>query len=125
MKAQPVFHAHQREARGVKGGGDGMAVSAHRFHMRRISQEAEGELKSSLMEAKTRNERKGLLLAAGLITGEALLGILLAIPIVVTGNKTVLAVFKDPLYEPLAWPGLILLAVVIALLYRVARGPKT
>ncbi|MCP3905119.1 MAG: oligopeptide transporter, OPT family, partial [Planctomycetes bacterium] len=54
---------------------------AHRFHMRHIAAEAAGELKSSLQEAKKAGERNGLLLAAGLITGEALLGILLAIPL--------------------------------------------
>jgi len=32
-------------------------------------------------------EKKGLLLASGLITGEALMGILVAIPIFITGNK--------------------------------------
>jgi putative OPT family oligopeptide transporter len=32
-------------------------------------------------------EKKGLLLASGLITGEALVGILVAIPIFITGNK--------------------------------------
>ena len=32
-------------------------------------------------------EKKGLLLASGLITGEALMGILVAVPIFVTGNK--------------------------------------
>jgi len=33
------------------------------------------------------SEKKGLLLASGLITGEALMGILVAIPIFITGNK--------------------------------------
>ena len=32
-------------------------------------------------------EKKGLLLASGLITGEALMGILVAVPIFITGNK--------------------------------------
>jgi putative OPT family oligopeptide transporter len=58
----------------------------------------------------------GLLFASGLITGEALIGILMAIPIVATGNATVLAVLPEPLG---GWPGLILLGVVIAWLYRV------
>lgn len=34
-----------------------------------------------------RSEKKGLLMASGLITGEALVGILVAIPIFITGNK--------------------------------------
>ena len=32
-------------------------------------------------------QKKGLLLASGLITGEALMGILVALPIFLTGNK--------------------------------------
>ncbi len=40
--------------------------------------------KSGASEA---TEKKGLLLASGLITGEALMGILVAVPIFVTGNK--------------------------------------
>ena len=37
--------------------------------------------------ASKTSEKKGLLLASGLITGEALMGILVAVPIFVTGNK--------------------------------------
>jgi uncharacterized oligopeptide transporter (OPT) family protein len=37
--------------------------------------------------ASETTEKKGLLLASGLITGEALMGILVAVPIFVTGNK--------------------------------------
>ncbi len=58
----------------------------------------------------------GLLFASGLITGEALIGILMAIPIVITGNAKVLAVISEPLG---GWPGLILLGAVIVWLYRV------
>lgn len=60
----------------------------------------------------------GLLFASGLITGEALVGILMAIPIVATGNPDVLAIVKEPLGT---WPGIILLIVVAYLLYRVAK----
>jgi putative OPT family oligopeptide transporter len=64
-------------------------------------------------------DRHGLLFAAGLITGEALVGILMAIPIVVSGNPDVIAV-------PFTWPpavGLLVIAGVAAILYRVAtRG---
>jgi putative OPT family oligopeptide transporter len=53
------------------------------------------------------SSRRGLLLASGLITGEALLGILMAIPIVVSGSGDVLALFTQP---PLgAWPGILLM----------------
>ncbi len=66
-------------------------------------------------------EQRGLLLASGLITGEALVGILMAIPIVLSGRSDVLAFFGvhgSPL------PGLLLLCLVVYGLYRVAsRGP--
>jgi hypothetical protein len=52
-----------------------------------------------------------VLLAAGLITGEALMGILLAVPIVVSGKTDVLSIANNPAG---AWPAL-LLFVVLAL----------
>lgn len=62
---------------------------------------------------------RGLLFASGLITGEALVGILMAIPIVAAGDADVLAVVEEPLGT---WPGIILLAGVVYLLYRVATA---
>lgn len=70
-------------------------------------------------EARTLGERHGLLFAAGLITGEALVGILMAIPIVVSGDANVLAVTETPR----TWLGMLLLAAVMYGLYRVATGP--
>jgi hypothetical protein len=64
-------------------------------------------------------DRNGILFASGLITGEALLGIALAIPIVISGKENVLAILKKPLG---AWPGIILLVGVGYWLYRTARG---
>ena len=61
--------------------------------------------------------RRGLLFASGLITGEALMGIALAIPIVITAKPDVLAVFEEPLG---AWPGACLLAVIAYRLWRVS-----
>jgi putative OPT family oligopeptide transporter len=58
--------------------------------------------------------QSGVLYSAGLITGEALMGIVLAIPIVVSQNQRVLSVLASP---PM-WPGLVLMAVVLALLVR-------
>ena len=67
--------------------------------------------------------RRGLLFASGLITGEALIGILMAIPIVLTKDKDVLAIFEDPLG---AWPGVLLLAGIIGWLYvTIMKKPKT
>jgi len=61
--------------------------------------------------------RSGLLFASGLITGEALMGILLAIPIVLAGNPNVLALFKEPAGT---LPGLLLFAAIGYWLYRIA-----
>jgi putative OPT family oligopeptide transporter len=63
---------------------------------------------------------RGLLFAAGLITGEALIGILMAIPIVLSNDPDVFAL-------PLRLPGAVGLAAVAAvglLLYRVATGGR-
>ena len=65
----------------------------------------------------------GVLFAAGLITGEALLGILLAVPIVIYGGKNPLDVGLAG--GPPGWPGLILLVVVAAALYAVATRGTT
>jgi len=63
--------------------------------------------------------RRGLLFASGLITGEALIGILLAIPIVLSGKPDVLAIFEKPLGT---WPGVVLLVGIGYWLYRTALG---
>ena len=65
------------------------------------------------------SSRRGLLFASGLITGEALIGILLAIPIVLSGNPKVLTVLKKPLGT---WPGVVLLVGIGYWLYRTALG---
>jgi putative OPT family oligopeptide transporter len=63
---------------------------------------------------------RGLLFAAGLITGEALIGILMAIPIVLASDPNVFAL---PWQLPTVF-GLAAVAVVGALLYRVAAGTR-
>ncbi len=69
-------------------------------------------------EARDKVHRMGMLFAAGLITGEALMGIFIAIPIVVSENADVLAL---PSRMQLGqWLGLAMLAVVAWLLYRSA-----
>ena len=60
----------------------------------------------------------GLLFAAGLIAGEAIFGVLLAIPIVVTGNASVLAVSEA--MRPGQWVGLAALAAVAWWMFRIA-----
>jgi putative OPT family oligopeptide transporter len=67
--------------------------------------------------------RHGMLFAAGLITGEALVGILMAIPIVQSGDADVFA-----LRESLRFGGgfgLIIIALVSAWMYRVASEQQT
>ncbi|HEX2253531.1 MAG TPA: oligopeptide transporter, OPT family [Thermoanaerobaculia bacterium] len=72
-----------------------------------------------ITEARTIGERHGLLFAAGLITGEALVGILMAVPIVMTGDPGVLALGIDRI----DLLGIALLGVVMVGLYKVAVGP--
>jgi len=59
-----------------------------------------------------------VLFSAGLITGEALIGIAMAIPIIASGKADVLAL---PASLHLGqWPGLVMLGVIAWLLYRTA-----
>jgi len=72
-----------------------------------------------------RLHRRGVLFAAGLITGEALMGIVIAIPIVTSGSADVLAL--PEWLQPGAWGqwlGLALLVVIAALLYRAALSQR-
>jgi putative OPT family oligopeptide transporter len=68
--------------------------------------------------------RAGLLFAAGLVTGEALMGIFLALPIALNSmwpflNADPFTLFVQP---PLgAWPGVIVIGVVALMLYRAAK----
>jgi putative OPT family oligopeptide transporter len=69
--------------------------------------------------------RRGLLFAAGLITGEALMGILLAVPIALTAlwpglGADPFALFDAPPFG--GWPGLMIVMLAGAALYRVAVG---
>jgi len=74
--------------------------------------------KNTAKEIVQEGDKRGLLLASGLITGEALMGVLIAIPIAL---KVPLALTKEPIGT---LPGLILLMVVAVWLYEVALGPK-
>ncbi|WP_126936660.1 OPT family oligopeptide transporter, partial [Xanthomonas vesicatoria] len=70
-------------------------------------------------EGRDRVHRPGVLFAAGLITGEALMGIGIALPIVITNNKDVLALPEG--FHLNQWIGLVILALVGWLLYRVGK----
>lgn len=75
-------------------------------------------------EETERLSRKGTLFAAGLISGEALMGIIIAIPIVITGKADVLSL--SPAWQFGQWLGLIVLAALGWWLYRTAlAGAKT
>jgi putative OPT family oligopeptide transporter len=74
-------------------------------------------------EDKDRVHRPGTLFSAGLITGEALTGILIAIPIVISSRADVLAVPAS--FQFGAAVGLVVLAVVGWLLYRTATRATT
>ena len=76
--------------------------------------------REKLEEAGDRAQNRGLLFASGLITGEALIGILMAIPIVISGNANVLALVSKPIGT---WPGVVLLLLVVFWLAKVA-SPK-
>jgi putative OPT family oligopeptide transporter len=63
-------------------------------------------------------KQTGLLFSAGLIAGEAILGVLIAIPIVASGDAEVLAVPANLRFSE--WAGLAALGVVTWWLYRIA-----
>ena len=77
-------------------------------------------------EADKRN-RKGMLFAAGLITGEALMGILMAIPIVASGKGDVMALPGGLQLGGATgeWVGLALLGAVAWWMYNVGRSSDT
>jgi putative OPT family oligopeptide transporter len=86
-----------------------VAHLVERFHKIRADDE----------EGRDRAHRPGVLFSAGLITGEALMGIGIALPIVITNNKDVLALPET--FQLNQWYGLALLALVGLLLYRTGR----
>ncbi len=72
--------------------------------------------KTDFAAAVQTSNRTGLLIASGLITGEALVGIFLAIPVAIYGSSDVMALFEDPPFGSL--PGLI---VVLGICYWVYK----
>ena len=67
---------------------------------------------------RERIHQKGTLFSAGLITGEALMGIFIAIPIVAVGSAEVLALPEALRFG--GWLGLLMLAAVAVMLHRIA-----
>jgi putative OPT family oligopeptide transporter len=79
------------------------------------------------LDGKREPSQRGLLFSAGLITGEALMGIMLAMPIALSGLWPDLAsdpfvVFAAPPFG--GWPGLVVMMLVAWLLYRQAVGSQ-
>jgi putative OPT family oligopeptide transporter len=83
-------------------------------------------------ERRAEVERMGLLTAAGFITGEALLGIALAVPVAAMSDENAIALFvgdDGPRFAQLWPPSLILVAIALWLLYslsfkQTAHPPK-
>jgi putative OPT family oligopeptide transporter len=92
------------------------------FFVKRLwdSREAKAIDKSAFARTRATGERSGLLLAAGLITGEALLGILIALPLAYWEGTNKIAEWFGTVTgvtEPYVWPGLIWLAIIAGALY--------
>ncbi|HEY4179019.1 MAG TPA: oligopeptide transporter, OPT family [Kofleriaceae bacterium] len=68
-------------------------------------------------------ERMGLLAAAGFITGEALMGIGLAIPVAAKGDENAIALFNGD-HAGFRTPSIFFVAVALFMLYRLALRPS-
>jgi len=80
-----------------------------------------GGLVSYYTKERVKNDSKrGLLFASGLITGEALMGILVAVPIFITANKN-----WWPSVGGFKWLGIVLFALVAVWLYFTAKKKET
>ena len=84
--------------------------------------------KQMSQEQRGNAERTGLLFASGLITGEALIGILLAIPIILMEDVRAIALVSEETSEKwgvlMAVPGVILMLFIIIWFYVSARETK-
>jgi putative OPT family oligopeptide transporter len=86
--------------------------------------------KKASPERRTEVERMGLLTAAGFITGEALLGIGLAVPVAIEHNENAIAMFCDestkcenPAFADFWVPSVICVVITLVLLYVFALRP--
>lgn len=99
-----------------------IAFFAARGFERKRRGAADDSQRQAVGAAEETASRNGLLFGAGLITGEALVGIAMAVPIVLTGDKSVLAIWGA---QDVAWPGVVLLTLVVLLTYRIASARRT
>jgi putative OPT family oligopeptide transporter len=74
-------------------------------------------------ERRGQVERNGFLVAAGFITGESLMGIGIAIPVAATEDKS-FWVMANGAYEHLKIPGLVIVALVMVMLYKLSLRRK-
>jgi len=74
-------------------------------------------------ERRSEVERMGLLAAAGFITGEALMGIALAIPVAIKNDENAIALFGGK-YGDVRWPAMVFVAIAVTLLYKLALRPE-
>ncbi len=79
--------------------------------------EAAGE---DVEKAKSAGERNGLLFASGLITGEALLGIILAIPFAIQESTNALRIVPESFAPWADWLGGIAMILFVVWLYKIA-----
>lgn len=94
-----------------------IAHFASKYFKNKIADAPDAE-KESLKKIEESSSGNGLLFASGLITGEALVGILMAIPIVVFQDRDVFSMVSDPM----ALPGILTLSGVCYWLYKVASS---
>lgn len=88
--------------------------------VKRYSESKKSSLTLEQFEAKNhQSEKDGLLFASGLITGEALIGIFLAIPVAIYGTSDFMAIFEETLGSG---PGLLIVGLVTFWLYWAARS---
>jgi putative OPT family oligopeptide transporter len=80
----------------------------------------ERAVRNATAATRERATRVALLTGAGLIAGEALMGIVMAVPIVAFQDRDVLAIAAAP-YG--GWPGLVVAAFLLYGVYRVATRP--
>ncbi len=83
----------------------------------RHQQRGKAALGNRFQAAVNASNRNGLLFASGLITGEALIGIILAIPVAIYGSSDVMALLDSPV----SWPGILVTLLVAYALYVIAR----
>ena len=84
----------------------------------RYQQSRKAGLNGTFEKASQMSNQTGLLFASGLITGEALIGILLAIPVAVSGRTDVFSLMEDPIGS---LPGLLVVGLICVWMYRLAR----